>query len=59
MPWLLTLPSGETFTCDAFDAPRDGSIHMLNGVHEPSRTSADHWVIHYPPASFTVERVEP
>lgn len=63
MPWLLTLPSGETFTCDAFDAPRDGSIHMLNAATSIGGASvtAQHYVLksNGAPREFTAERVGP
>lgn len=63
MPWLLTLPSGETYTCAAFDAPRDGNLHMLNTVRSLNDASvtAEHYALKGDgaPREFAAEWVDP
>lgn len=63
MPWLLTLPSGEAFTCDAFDAPRDGSIHMLNAATstDGATLTAEYYALksNGAPREFAAEWVDP
>lgn len=61
MPWMINTPDGRQYTCDAFDAPGDGTLHMLNGHHKGSNTRAHHWHLNkgVAPTEFAVEWVEP
>ncbi|TLP92115.1 hypothetical protein FEF26_15105 [Nesterenkonia salmonea] len=62
MPWMINTPDGRQYTCDVFDAPRGGTLHICSPDATRAATLGPTTGTSTPgvaPTEFTVESVEP